>query len=123
MLWRYARASMGLVAYFPPICDPADGHYLLDGGYTNLVPGKEIPPTCPTLIKVIPRILISSSQSDFGFTANIMREFGARYIIAIDVSSEEDKVVTNYGKNKRFILRIPISNAECRSYSSFLVFR
>lgn len=22
------------------MCDPIDGHYLMDGGYTNLVPGK-----------------------------------------------------------------------------------
>jgi len=28
-----------------------------------------------------------------------MRDFGAKYIIAIDVSSEEDKSCTNYGKD------------------------
>ncbi|GAV03298.1 hypothetical protein RvY_13742 [Ramazzottius varieornatus] len=32
-LWRYARASMTVVGYFPPICDPEDGHLLVDGGY------------------------------------------------------------------------------------------
>jgi lysophospholipid hydrolase len=37
-LWRYVRASMSLSGYLPPICDPVDGHYLLDGGYVNNVP-------------------------------------------------------------------------------------
>jgi predicted acylesterase/phospholipase RssA len=31
-LWRYVRASMSLSGYFPPMCDPQDGHQLLDGG-------------------------------------------------------------------------------------------
>ncbi|CAF1139259.1 unnamed protein product, partial [Didymodactylos carnosus] len=38
-LWRYVRASMSLSGYFPPLCDPNDGHLLLDGGYVNNVPG------------------------------------------------------------------------------------
>ncbi|KAL1505379.1 hypothetical protein ABEB36_004962 [Hypothenemus hampei] len=39
-LWRYVRASMSLSGYMPPLCDPQDGHLLLDGGYTNNLPGK-----------------------------------------------------------------------------------
>ncbi|KAI9349122.1 hypothetical protein BDR26DRAFT_853016, partial [Obelidium mucronatum] len=35
-MWRYVRASMSLVGYFPPLCD--DGKLLVDGGYLNLVP-------------------------------------------------------------------------------------
>jgi lysophospholipid hydrolase len=31
-LWRYVRASMSLSGYLPPLCDPEDGHMLLDGG-------------------------------------------------------------------------------------------
>ena len=38
-LWRYVRASMSLSGYLPPLCDPIDGHYLLDGGYVNNLPG------------------------------------------------------------------------------------
>ena len=37
-LWRYVRASMSLAGYIPPLCDPCDGHLLLDGVYTNNVP-------------------------------------------------------------------------------------
>ena len=29
---------MSLAGYLPPICDPRDGHLLLDGGYTNNLP-------------------------------------------------------------------------------------
>ena len=38
-LWRYVRASMSLSGYMPPLCDPVDGHLLLDGGYVNNLPG------------------------------------------------------------------------------------
>lgn len=30
---------MSLSGYMPPICDPHDGHMLLDGGYVNNLPG------------------------------------------------------------------------------------
>ena len=39
-LWRYVRASMSLSGYMPPLCDPVDGHLLLDGGYVNNLPGQ-----------------------------------------------------------------------------------
>ena len=39
-LWRYVRASMSLAGYLPPLCDPVDGHLLLDGGYVNNLPGQ-----------------------------------------------------------------------------------
>ena len=31
---------MSLSGYMPPLCDPVDGHLLLDGGYVNNLPGK-----------------------------------------------------------------------------------
>lgn len=37
-LWAYCRASMSLAGYLPPLCDPVDGHLLLDGGYVNNLP-------------------------------------------------------------------------------------
>lgn len=40
-LWRYVRASMSLSGYLPPLCDPKDGHLLMDGGYINNLPGKK----------------------------------------------------------------------------------
>lgn len=39
-LWRYVRASMSIAGVFPPFCDYKDGHLLLDGCYTNNVPGN-----------------------------------------------------------------------------------
>lgn len=67
-LWRFVRASMTLVNYFPPICDPKDGHYLIDGGYTNMVP------------------------------ADMMRSMGIKYILALDISSKAIHYRdTNYG--------------------------
>jgi lysophospholipid hydrolase len=42
VIWRYVRASMSLSGYMPPLCDPNDGHLLLDGGYVNNLPGKHI---------------------------------------------------------------------------------
>lgn len=66
-LWRYCRASMSLSGYMPPICDPNDGHLLLDGGYVNNLP------------------------------ADVMRRHGAQHILAIDVGSQDDTDHTNYG--------------------------
>lgn len=31
---------MSLSGYMPPLCDPKDGHLLLDGGYVNNLPGN-----------------------------------------------------------------------------------
>lgn len=67
-LWRYIRSSMSLSGYLPPLCDPIDGHLLLDGGYVNNLP------------------------------ADVMREvMGAETILAIDVGSQDDIDMTNYG--------------------------
>ncbi|XP_049542431.1 neuropathy target esterase sws isoform X2 [Anopheles darlingi] len=67
MLWRYARASMSVAGIFPPMVDNRDGHLLLDGCYTNNVP------------------------------ADVMRAQGATHIIAIDVGSQDDTDLTDYG--------------------------
>ncbi|XP_017489616.1 PREDICTED: neuropathy target esterase sws isoform X1 [Rhagoletis zephyria] len=66
-LWRYIRSSMSLSGYMPPLCDPKDGHLLLDGGYVNNLP------------------------------ADVMHNLGAAHIIAIDVGSQDDMDLTNYG--------------------------
>ncbi|XP_020706301.2 neuropathy target esterase sws isoform X2 [Athalia rosae] len=67
LLWRYCRASMTIAGIFPPICDPADGHLLVDGCYVNNVPADE------------------------------MLRQGAHHILAIDVGSQDDTDLTNYG--------------------------
>ncbi|CAH1787531.1 unnamed protein product, partial [Owenia fusiformis] len=66
-LWRYCRASMSLAGYLPPLCDPTDGHLLLDGGYVNNLP------------------------------ADVMRARGAQTIFAIDVGAQDEANLTNYG--------------------------
>eukprot|EP00112_Aurelia_sp_Birch-Aquarium-sp1_P004396 Seg1497.1 transcript_id=Seg1497.1/GoldUCD/mRNA.D3Y31 product="Patatin-like phospholipase domain-containing protein 7" protein_id=Seg1497.1/GoldUCD/D3Y31 len=66
-VWRYVRASMSLAGYLPPLCDPADGNLLLDGGYVNNLP------------------------------ADVMRSLGAKTIIAVDVGSVYESHQTNYG--------------------------
>ncbi|XP_054270974.1 neuropathy target esterase sws isoform X2 [Macrosteles quadrilineatus] len=66
-MWRYVRASMTFAGIFPPLCDPVDGHLLIDGCYINNVP------------------------------ADVMKRRGAKYILAIDVGSQDDTDLTNYG--------------------------
>ncbi|AWP15103.1 putative patatin-like phospholipase domain-containing protein 7 isoform 2 [Scophthalmus maximus] len=66
-LWRYVRASMSLSGYLPPLCDPKDGHLLMDGGYINNLP------------------------------ADVARSMGAKVVIAIDVGSRDETNLTKYG--------------------------
>lgn len=59
---------MSLSGYLPPLCDPIDGHLLLDGGYVNNLP------------------------------ADVMRDvMGAKTILAVDVGSHDEIDFTNYG--------------------------
>ncbi|NWY08066.1 PLPL6 esterase, partial [Nothoprocta ornata] len=39
-VWRSVRASASYPPYLPPLCDPKDGHWLVDGCYVNNVPGS-----------------------------------------------------------------------------------
>uniref|UniRef100_A0A915J0C8 Uncharacterized protein n=1 Tax=Romanomermis culicivorax TaxID=13658 RepID=A0A915J0C8_ROMCU len=66
-LWRYCRGSMTLAGWLPPMCDPRDGHLLVDGGYVNNLP------------------------------ADVMKELGVGTLIAIDVGSQDTRDLTNYG--------------------------
>ncbi|XP_029814285.1 neuropathy target esterase-like [Manacus vitellinus] len=63
----YVRASMTLSGYLPPLCDPKDGNLLMDGGYINNLP------------------------------ADIARNMGAKTVIAIDVGSQDETDLCNYG--------------------------
>jgi len=66
-VWRYVRGSMSLASYMPPMCDPLDGHHLLDGGYVNNLP------------------------------ADIMHKKGANHILAVDVGSQDETDLHNHG--------------------------
>lgn len=46
-VWRYVRASASYTPYLPPLCDPKDGHLLVDGCYVNNVPGQDSAPFSP----------------------------------------------------------------------------
>ncbi|PSN45232.1 hypothetical protein C0J52_07012 [Blattella germanica] len=52
-LWRYVRASMSLSGYMPPLCDPSDGHLLLDGGYVNNLPVSVMPLSPQDVVRAI----------------------------------------------------------------------
>nr|XP_033780296.1 neuropathy target esterase isoform X2 [Geotrypetes seraphini] len=66
-LWRYVRASSSYTPYLPPLCDPMDSHLLVDGCYVNNVP------------------------------ADIARNMGAKTVIAVDVGSQDETDLCNYG--------------------------
>ena len=66
-LWRYVRASMSYAWILPPICDPIDGHLLMDGCYVNNVPG------------------------------DVMLRSACSHIIVVDVTAPDDEFLTNYG--------------------------
>ena len=51
----------------PPMCDPVDGHHLLDGGYVNNLP------------------------------ADLMQKKGAHHILAVDVGSQDETDLHNFG--------------------------
>ncbi|KAK6042905.1 phospholipase, patatin family [Cooperia oncophora] len=75
-LWAYCRASMSLAGYLPPMCDPQDGHLLLDGGYVNNLP------------------------------ADVMRSMGAKRVIAVDVGASEETNLYNYGDSLKRLTRL-----------------
>uniref|UniRef100_H2Z0F1 lysophospholipase n=1 Tax=Ciona savignyi TaxID=51511 RepID=H2Z0F1_CIOSA len=82
-LWRYVRASMSLSGYLPPLCDPKDGHLLMDGGYSNN----------PTrLASAMSGILTPQHM-----TGDVARARGACKVIAVDVGAETEVDFTNYG--------------------------
>jgi lysophospholipid hydrolase len=66
-LWRYVRASMTYSSVLPPICDPRDGHLLVDGCYSENVPGKA------------------------------MKKSGVKYLLAMDIATMDERNLTNYG--------------------------
>ncbi|XP_051167043.1 neuropathy target esterase sws isoform X2 [Leptopilina boulardi] len=105
-MWRYIRGSMSLSGYMPPMCDPADGHLLLDGGYVNNLPGilwkysrasmtfaGVFPPVCDP---VDGHLLVDGCYVN-NVPADEMLRQGAHHILAIDVGSQDDTDLTNYG--------------------------
>ncbi|KAI8429479.1 hypothetical protein MSG28_000115 [Choristoneura fumiferana] len=105
-LWRYIRASMSLSGYMPPLCDPVDGHLLLDGGYVNNLPGMlwrycrasmSIAGIFPPICDPNDGHLLLDGCYVNNVPADVMRSLGAKHILAIDVGSQDDTDLTNYG--------------------------
>ncbi|KAI4459957.1 hypothetical protein MML48_6g00010887 [Holotrichia oblita] len=126
-LWRYVRSSMSLSGYMPPLCDPLDGHLLLDGGYTNNLPDVRLyyvtgqlwrfvrgsmsvvgifPPICdPRDGHMLVDGCYINNVPGKKYTmigicihiSDVMRSIGANHILAIDVGSVDDQDLTNYG--------------------------
>ncbi|KAG1704472.1 Neuropathy target esterase sws [Nymphon striatum] len=97
-LWRYVRSSMSLSGYLPPLCDPTDGHLLLDGGYINNLPASMsiagvLPPVCDPDDG---HLLVDGAYVNI-VPADIMKTMGAQTILAIDVGSQDETNHTNYG--------------------------
>ena len=76
---------MSLSGYLPPLCDPMDGHLLLDGGYVNNLPGVL------SISIGIPCIYLCT------IVADVISVHGAEIVIAIDVGSQDNNDMTNYG--------------------------
>lgn len=113
-LWRYVRASMSLSGYLPPLCDPKDGHLLMDGGYINNLPGLLRGAfsfntvaflLAVQFVTILPWWLSQSSllfshllfPSPPHLPADVARSMGAKVVIAIDVGSRDETNLTNYG--------------------------
>ncbi|CAG0919167.1 unnamed protein product [Notodromas monacha] len=105
-MWRYVRASMSLSGYMPPLCDPTDGHLLLDGGYVNNLPGcmwryvrasMSIAGWLPPMTDPEDGHLLVDGAYINNVPADVMKNFGAGTIFAIDVGSQNDVEVVNYG--------------------------
>lgn len=122
---------MSLSGYLPPLCDPKDGHLLMDGGYINNLPGML---HSLFLVLILHTFLIilslyrdicsavfvwqfyhlyfwlfsfffsQNSSSSYllflsppHFLADVARSMGAKVVIAIDVGSQDETNLTNYG--------------------------
>ncbi|XP_065610025.1 patatin-like phospholipase domain-containing protein 6 isoform X2 [Cyrtonyx montezumae] len=105
-LWRYIRASASYTPYLPPLCDPKDSHYLVDGCYVNNVPGSlwRYVRASMTLSGYLPPLCDPKDGNllmDGGYinnpTADIARNLGAKTVIAIDVGSQDETDLCNYG--------------------------
>ncbi|XP_051939448.1 patatin-like phospholipase domain-containing protein 6 isoform X1 [Hippocampus zosterae] len=105
-VWRYVRASASYTPYLPPLCDPKDGHLLVDGCYVNNVPGSlwRYVRASMTLSGYLPPLCDPKDGNllmDGGYinniTADIARNMGAKTVIAIDVGSQDETDLCNYG--------------------------
>ncbi|CAB1318646.1 unnamed protein product [Coregonus sp. 'balchen'] len=98
---EYVHASMSLSGYLPPLCDPKDGHLLMDRGYINNLPGQQHTHSTSLLLSdVIQNVhcyCLSPKPASLPLPADVARSMGAKVVIAIDVGSQDETNLTNYG--------------------------
>ncbi|KHJ40315.1 hypothetical protein D918_09621 [Trichuris suis] len=97
-LWRYCRASMSYIGLSPPLCDPVDGHYLVDGTLwrycrASMTLAGFAPPVCDELDG---HLLLDGGYVN-NLPADVMRSLGVRTVIAVDVGAVEETNFANYG--------------------------
>ena len=91
-LWRYIRASMSLSGYLPPLCDPKDGHLLLDGGYVNNLPGVLYLCVCDVELGLVQLTLI------FTHCKHICKH--KSYIVPLCLETHLSRCTLNVGKRQ-----------------------
>ncbi|CAF5046299.1 unnamed protein product [Rotaria magnacalcarata] len=104
--WRYVRASMTYAFYLPPLCDPFDGHLLVDGCYTNNLPGSlwryvrasmslsgYFPPLCDPNDG---HLLLDGGYVN-NLPADVMYKLGAHTVLAVDVGAQDEQNFYNFG--------------------------
>ncbi|CAF1377531.1 unnamed protein product [Rotaria sordida] len=105
-VWRYVRASMTYAFYLPPMCDPYDGHLLVDGCYVNNLPGSlwryvrasmslsgYFPPLCDPNDG---HLLLDGGYVN-NLPADVMYKFGAHTVLAVDVGAQDEQNFYNFG--------------------------
>ncbi|CAF0985449.1 unnamed protein product [Adineta ricciae] len=105
-VWRYVRASMTYAFYLPPLCDPSDGHLLLDGCYMNNLPGSlwryvrasmslsgYFPPLCDPNDG---HLLLDGGYVN-NLPADVMYKLGAHTVLAVDVGAQDEQNFYNFG--------------------------
>ncbi|CAF4036383.1 unnamed protein product [Rotaria sp. Silwood2] len=104
--WRYVRASMTYAFYLPPMCDPCDGHLLVDGCYVNNLPGSlwryvrasmslsgYFPPLCDPNDG---HLLLDGGYVN-NLPADVMYKLGAHTVLAVDVGAQDEQNFYNFG--------------------------
>ncbi|VDP13224.1 unnamed protein product [Soboliphyme baturini] len=99
---------MSYSGIFPPLCDPVDGHYLMDGCYVNNVPGSlwrycrasmslagYMPPLCDPIDG---HLLLDGGYMN-NLPTDVMRSLGVRSVIAVDVGALDETKLSYYGES------------------------
>ena len=81
---------------FNRLCDPNDGHLLLDGGYVNNLPGKTMALKEKTVQESMwSNIFFIDDKSHV--LADVMYKLGAHTVLAVDVGSQDEQNFYNFG--------------------------